>query len=274
LLNIAEADRTSDYAGLRAEFVYDDSKVNGMNMIEGTRAKLRFENYAGIRSASESFRRITLDFRRYQKLHRDLMLALRLSVSQSGGPAPKQSTLGGMENWIGGQQEQIATNPLLVPNQYSQNRDDYRDVFFLDFATNLRGFRQGKLTGNSHMLLNAELRIPLVKYIYRGNITSNFLRNLQLVAFSDIGTAWSGRGPFNRQNNLNTELIGFNPQPNGTLPPFGAVVTNFKNPFLIGYGAGVRTMLFGYYVKFDYGWGLENNVVNKPVAYLTLGYDF
>lgn len=268
LLNVAEPDRTSDYAGVRAEFVYDNSKINGMNMIEGTRAKVRFENYQGIRSSAQSFHRLTLDLRHYQKLHRDLMLALRLSVSQSGGPAPKQSTLGGMENWISQQKEDIATNPLLIPNNYLQSRDDYRDVFFLDLATNLRGFRLGKLTGNSHVLTNAELRIPLVKYLYRGNITSNFLRNLQLVAFSDIGTAWSGKGPFNRQNNLNTTIVG-----GGNLP-FLATVTNFKNPFLIGYGAGARTMLFGYYVKFDYAWGLEDKVVNKPIGYLTLGYDF
>jgi len=89
-----------------------------------------------------------------------------------------------------------------------------------------------------------------------------------LVGFTDVGTAWSGKGPFNRQNNLNTEIIG-----GGNLP-FLATVTNFKNPFLIGYGLGVRTMLFGYYVKFDYAWGLENKVVNKPIPYLTLGYDF
>lgn len=274
LSQVSEADRTSDYAGLRGEFVYDNSKINGMNMMEGTRAKVRFENYAAIRSSSESFRRLTVDIRHYQKIYRDLMLAVRMSVSQSGGPAPKQSTLGGMENWVAQQREDIATNPLLIPNSNVQTDDDYRNVFFLDLATNLRGFRLGKLTGNSHVLVNTELRLPLVKFLYRGNITSNFLRNLQLVAFSDIGTAWSGRGPFNRQNNLNTTRIGFNPLPNGNLPPFGAVVTNFKNPFLIGYGVGARTMLFGFYVKFDYGWGLEDKVVNKPIPYLTVGYDF
>ncbi len=33
-------------------------------------------------------------------------------------------------------------------------------------------------------------------------------------------------------------------------------------------------MLLGYFVKFDYGWGLEDKIVSKPIAYLTLGYDF
>ena len=216
------------------------------------------------------FRRLSLDLRHYQKIHRDLVLATRFAFSQSGGSSPKKSTLGGMENWIGSNtKEQVASNPLLVPNTLRNEIPyDYRDVFFLDFAAPLRGFRQGKLTGTSYMLFNAELRLPLIRYLYRGNITSNFLRNLQLVAFSDIGTAWTGNGPFSQQNSLNTEVVG------GGSIPFRAVVTTFKNPFLIGYGAGIRTMLFGYFVKFDYAWGLEDKTVGKPIPYLTLGYDF
>ncbi len=269
LSSFAEPDRVSDYAGLRGEFVFDNTKVNGMNMTVGTRAKLRFEEYAGLRGPGQGFRRLSLDLRHYQRIHRDLILATRFAFSQSGGASPKKSTLGGMENWIGGQKEPIPSNPLLIPNTTRNEIPyDYRDVFFLDYAAPLRGFNQGKLTGNSYMLFNAELRLPLVRYLYRGNITSNFLRNLQLVAFTDIGTAWTGSGPFSQQNSLNTEVVG-----GGTIP-FRATVTNFKNPFLIGYGAGVRTMIFGYFVKFDYAWGLEDRTVGKPIPYLTLGYDF
>ena len=270
LNSFTEGDRTADYGGLRGEFVYDNTKMNGMNMLVGTRLKLRFDEYAGLRGSAQGFRRLSLDLRHYQRIHRDLILATRFAFSQSGGAAPKQATLGGMENWIGSdQRERTAKNPLLVPNtQANPVPTDYSDVFFLDFAAPLRGFKQGKLTGNSYMLFNAELRLPLVRYLYRGNITSNFLRNLQLVAFTDIGTAWSGSGPFSQQNSLNTEIVG------GGSIPFRAKVTNFKNPFLIGYGAGVRTMLLGYFVKFDYGWGLEDKTVSKPIAYLTLGYDF
>ncbi|MFD1141387.1 hypothetical protein ACFQ4C_09715 [Larkinella insperata] len=266
---------SSDYTGARAEYVFDNTTLSGTNMIDGTRFKIRYENYVGlterveggVRRGAGSFDRITLDLRHYQKIHRDIVLALRFSGSHSAGRAPKKSTLGGMENWIGiseGTRDQTRpNNPLLMP----PNRDN-RDVFFLDLAAPLRGFRLGKLTGTSHLLGNAELRLPIIRYLHRGPVTSNFLRNFQLVAFSDIGTAWSGKGPFSRQNSLNTEIVG------GAGDPFQATVTNFKNPFLFGYGAGARTMLFGYYVKFDYAWGVENDVVSKPVAYLTLGYDF
>jgi hypothetical protein len=265
---------SSDYTGARAEYVFDNTTLNGMNMIEGTRFKIKYENYIGLtekiesgaRRGAGSFDRISIDLRHYQKIHRDITLAMRLSGSHSAGPAPKKSTLGGMENWIGiseSVKDPKANNPLLL----SPNRDN-RDVFFLDLAAPLRGFRLGKLTGTSYMLGNAELRLPVIRFLHRGPVTSNFLRNFQLVAFSDVGTAWAGKGPFSRQNSLNTEVVG------GAGDPFQATVTNFKNPFLIGYGAGARTMLFGYYVKFDYAWGVENNIVGKPVAYLTLGYDF
>ncbi|MBO0930576.1 hypothetical protein [Fibrella aquatilis] len=260
-------DRVSDYAGARAELVFDNTKINGMNMLEGSRFKLRYDNYAGLASSRESFNRITADVRHYQRIYRDLVLALRLSYSQSGGAAPKESVLGGMENWVNNSKEPTSRNPLLLPVGYN-----VRNAFFLEFVAPLRGFALGKVTGTSHLLANAELRFPLVRLLYQGNITSNFLRNLQFVGFSDIGTAWTGgSGPLSRENSLNTTVIE---APVGSSSPFRAKVTNFKNPFLIGYGVGARTMLLGYYVKFDYAWGLENNVVNKPIGYLTLGYDF
>jgi outer membrane translocation and assembly module TamA len=120
-------------------------------------------------------------------------------------------------------------------------------------------------------LLNGELRFPLLKYFYKGTITSNFFRSLQLVGFTDVGSAWTGVSPFNRENALNTETLeAVDDSGNG----FVARVKNFKNPFLVGYGAGIRTMLLGYYTKFDVAWGLEDNSRQDPMFYLTLGHDF
>jgi outer membrane protein assembly factor BamA len=261
---LSEPDQSTQYGGVISEFVFDNSRINGMNMIEGTRFKVRYENQLGITDGNQSFNRISLDLRRYQKIHRDLILATRFAMSHSAGRAPKQSIMGGMENWILNRKEgRTANNPLAFGPGI-----DNRDVFFSEFATNLRGFNLNRLSGTSYVLVNAELRIPLIKYIYRGPITSNFLRNFQVVGFSDVGTAWTGKGPFSQENSLNTEIIG------GRSDPFRATVTNFRNPYLMGYGVGARTMLFGFYVKFDYAWGMDNGVTNKAIPYLTLGYDF
>ncbi|WP_428657069.1 hypothetical protein [Runella sp.] len=263
--NIAAADVASSYLGARAEFVYDNSRINGMNMMEGTRFKVRYDLFGGI-SGTSGFNRLVVDFRHYQKIHRDLIFATRISFARSGGKAPKQSVLGGMENWTGNNQDERSVNPLAVGLSSALIPIDNRDIFFVELATNLRGFNINKVSGTNHLLFNGELRMPLVKYFYRGPITSNFLRNFQLVGFTDIGTAWTGKWPFNRQNSLNTEII--------RLDFFSATVNNFRNPFLLGYGLGARTMLFGFYVKFDYAWGLDNGEINKAIPYLTLGYDF
>ncbi|TDE11344.1 PD40 domain-containing protein [Dyadobacter psychrotolerans] len=261
---LANPDFATNYGGLRSEYVFDNTKVNGLNMMEGTRFKIRYDAHLGLSGKDESFNRISLDFRHYQKIHRDLILAIRASASHSGGKAPKQNIMGGMENWIGNRKEtRTGENPLaFAPNI------DNRDIFFADFATNLRGFNLNRMSGTSYMLLNAELRIPLIKYLYRGSITSSFLRNFQIVGFGDIGTAWTGKGPFSENNSLNTQIIGT------VDDPFRATVTNYKNPYLMGYGLGARTTLFGFYVKFDYAWGVDNGYTNKPIPYLTLGYDF
>jgi len=262
-LILANPDLNSNYGGLRTEFVFDNTRKSGMNMMQGTRFKIRYDSYLGLSNGNESFNRISLDFRHYQKIHRDLIFAARVAMSHSGGKAAKQSVLGGMENWIGNKKDGRTTgvNPL----DFSK---DNRDIFFTDFATNLRGFNLNRLSGTSYMLLNAELRIPLIKYLYRGAITSSTLRNFQIVGFGDIGTAWTGKGPFSEKNSLNTEIIG------SVEEPFKATVTNYKNPFLTGYGIGARTTVFGIYVKFDYAWGVDNGYTNKPIPYVTLGYDF
>jgi hypothetical protein len=261
---LAEPDRSTQYGGLKGEFVLDNTKINGMNMVEGTRFKVRYENFLGIGQAKQNFNRLSIDLRRYQKIHRDLILAGRVAFSRSGGRAPKQNVMGGMENWILQRKDNPASsNPL----NFGPGVDN-RDVFFAEFATNLRGFNLNRLSGTNYILANIELRVPLIKYLYRGPITSNFLRNFQIIGFSDIGTAWTGKGPFSQENSLNTEIVG------GGSEPFRATVTNFRNPYLMGYGVGARTMLFGFYVKFDYAWGIDNGVTDKAIPYVTLGYDF
>lgn len=256
-------DVVQNYGGISGELVYDNSVVTGPNMREGNRMKVRYENFVGLDGNTLGFNRLTFDLRRYQKVHRDVVLAARLAMSHSAGKAPKQSMLGGMENWVNTRRERRSDdeNPL----DFTQNN---LDIFFTHFANNLRGFNVNRLSGASYLLFNAELRVPIAKFLYRGPITSSFFRNLQIVGFSDIGSAWTGAGPFNEENSLNTNIIG---RPGD---PFTAVVTDYRNPFLVGYGLGVRTTLFGIYGKFDYAWGLDNKVVGKGIPYLTLGYDF
>jgi hypothetical protein len=88
------------------------------------------------------------------------------------------------------------------------------------------------------------------------------------VGFYDIGSAWTGKSPFATENSVNTELI----RPEGS--PFQARIQNFKNPWLSSYGFGLRTVLLGYYMKFDMAYPIEDYNVLKPRFFVSLGYDF
>ncbi|TAH21160.1 MAG: translocation protein TolB [Cytophagales bacterium] len=258
-------DKNVNYAGFNLEFVYDNSVVTGLNMMKGFRVQARYESYLGLSQTGKSFSNLSVDGRFYKPLGKTFLFAARATYGQFGGSSPKSYRLGGMNNWVFNQSEPIATNNPLYSDP-NDPRKDLTDLLFTQYIGSMRGFNWNKLSGNNFVLFNAELRMPLLKYFYKSSITSNFFRNLQFVLFTDVGAAWTGVSPFNRDNALNTVEI------NKT--PFLIKVSNFKNPFLIGYGAGIRTLLLGYYAKLDVGWGLEDETTRPATVYFTLGYDF
>ncbi|KAA9333844.1 hypothetical protein F0P94_11290 [Adhaeribacter soli] len=255
--NLPEKDSVYDFGSFGGELVFDNSIITGINMLEGTRMKVGIATYKGLSNDKNSFGKFYADLRHYQKIHKQLIFASRVAYGAFLGNSKKQFLLGGMDNWLFSSEE-----------KYFDQLPSAADVFFLQFATPLRGFPYAARRGPKYLLYNAELRLPIVQYLFRSPVYSGFFNNLQLTTFFDAGTAYSGRNPFNRNNSFNTQVIGGNG--NG----FEATVTNFQNPFLIGYGFGARTTLLGVYGKLDVAWGRENNQESKPRFYLTLGYDF
>lgn len=252
------------FVGSKFEFVYDNTTTSGMNMMEGTRAKIVLDCYKNTKDNEQNFNRLNIDVRHYQKVHRGIVLALRGSYGRFFGRAPQSFIFGGMDNWFGNSNAEGGgvSNPLAI--NYGV---DNSNIMFAKYVTNVRGFKYNEQSGQSYILFNAELRIPLIKYLYSGSVSSAFLRNFQLVTFTDIGAAWYGTSPFSDKNSLNTKTI--------QIPAvFDIQVTNYRNPFLYGYGFGARTFLLGYYAKFDVAWGTKDNQALSPRFYFTLGYDF
>jgi hypothetical protein len=261
-----EDDLAVNYGGLRVEYVFDNTNVRGLNLYEGTRAKVRLEHFEGISDQQRSFSNLRVDIRNYKKIHRELIFATRLFYGGFYGNNKQNYLLGGMDNWLFNNMDRDPTtgrDPLIG----SGGREN-SNLLFTEFVTNMRGFNYNKFHGNNAVLFNAELRFPVIKYFTSGPIASNFFRNLQLVGFYDIGSAWSGSSPFSEDNSLNTEIIK---RPGHA---FEAKIRNFRNPWIAGYGAGLRTVLLGYYMKFDVAWPVEDYITSSPKFYLTLGYDF
>lgn len=267
------------YVGARAEFVYDNTTINGQNMMRGTRGKIiwdenrgfraneGFKTQRGISPNKMSFRKIVADIRHYQPLHRDLTLAVRVSGGTFAGSAAKKFAVGGMDNWVFNQFDNQGSDP------FGQNiLIDQSDILFTEFVTNMRGFNYNKMAGESFIVMNAELRFPIFKYLFGQRVNSNFLKNFQVVGFYDVGSAWTGKPPFGDAI-LPPRVV--TAPPGSANPNLIITVNDFKSPWLMSYGIGLRTVLFGYYTKLDIAQPVEDFVPNERLkVHFTLGYDF
>ncbi|MFM8348662.1 MAG: hypothetical protein ACKOAR_11530 [Bacteroidota bacterium] len=253
------------YAGTKAELVFDNSIATGLNLIEGTRGKLSYLRYGAPGNRNASFSQVSLDMRHYQKIYKEIVIAFRGFAGTFFGNAPKRYLLGGMDNWMSNRTNYDGlNNPLYTSANYNPN------LLFVEFATSLRGFDYATLYGTSAAVANAELRVPLIRALSGGPIASNFFRNMQLTAFYDIGSSWTGEIPFNVTNSVRSRIV----PTTTTGSPFVVKINEYLNPWLYSYGFGFRSMMLGYYLKFDLAWPVENFVVKDPRLHVTLGFDF
>jgi len=272
-LNLSEGDSVDFFTGGVAEMIFDNSVTTGVNISEGTRLKVGISAFKELENANKNFNKIYLDLRHYQKIHRQITWANRISYGHFFGNDPKRFMLGGVNSWLFKKEDE--------DNQPIFNNQSPADLFYQEFATPMRGFDFNARTGDKFLLLNSELRVPIVQYLFQNSsLGSGFFRNLMFTAFTDIGSAYNGASPFSRKNSYNTQIIGGgldpsdpNYDPNNT-NPFQAIVINYRNPFLVGYGVGARTTLLGLYGKVDLAWGEENYERSGPKLYLSIGYDF
>ncbi len=252
--------------GAKLEYVFDNTLDVSLNIKNGTRYKAFAEvvksfevDVVGSNSKfqfAKGFMTVLgLDARHYQRLDKRSILAFRAAAATSFGSEKNLYILGGVDRWFFPKRNTITPYPM---------DDNYA---YQTIATNLRGFKQNIRNGNSYAILNSELRVPIFNYFSR-RIRSPFFRNFQLVGFFDVGTAWTGPTPFDQDNPLNTVSVGTPQQ------PVKVLVNYFRDPLVAGYGGGVRSVLFGYFIRFDVAWGIETRIVQDPVLYLSMGMDF
>ena len=259
--DLAQNSRERYYGG-SLSFILDNTIERSFNLYQGTRALFEVTTHFHATNPNKNFSNLRFDFRHYQKVHREITWASRILYGKQMGPARKSYMLGGMDNWLfaDSQGTQDEESPLFIGN----NRDN-SDILFNEFVTNLRGLDYNEANGSDVLVFNTELRIPLFLYLTNGPIKSNFLRNFQMIGFADVGSVWTGSPPF-RDGRPITRTI--------ERPPFTAEIVKFQNPWLGGFGFGVRTVLFGYYIKFDAAKPYIDGEVGNYRFYFTLGLDF
>jgi hypothetical protein len=265
LANLYEPDLLKVWGGLKLELIYDDTKRLGTNLLEGTRFKIFGEAYKQINTTESDLYVLGADFRHYIKIHRSLIWANRFAASTSFGRSPLIYYLGAVDNWSNLFQMRTPTFDNTVDIDYSENYS-YQAI-----ATNVRGFSQNIRNGKNFAVINSEIRWPVIRYLTGHPLSSAFLNDFQIVGFGDIGTAWSGPHPFTGENAWDTETIPNNPEP-GT--PVVVTIDSNRSPIVGGYGFGLRSQVFGYFIRLDWAWGVENMEIQPRIFYLSLSLDF
>jgi hypothetical protein len=257
--SLAEPASYQFFSGLKLEYNFDNVRSLGTNLYDGTRFKIFGEYYQEVDQEYTNLFVVGADFRFYKKLHRTLIFASRFAASSSFGKSKLIYYLGGVDNWI-----------VFNPNrpQFDNSVDINQTVNYVYQAvgTNMRGFIQNARNGTSFFVMNNEIRFPIIRYLVNRPLNSSFLNNFQIVGFADAGSAWSGLTPIDDANAYKTETV--------QTGDVKVIIDKNRWPVVFGYGAGVRSKVFGYFIRLDWAWGIDNNIILPRQFYLSLNLDF
>ncbi|GAB4382510.1 MAG: hypothetical protein Kow0075_14370 [Salibacteraceae bacterium] len=255
---LQKSDSSNYWVGLKIEYIFDNTLFRSLNILNGLRAKVFVEHYRQVLDPASDFTVLGLDVRHYQPIFRDLIWANRLASSSSIGSRKLVYYMGSVDNWIilGARERFDRTTNIANDQGYA-----YQTI-----ASNMRGFVQNARNGNNFALINSEIRWPVVRFFSNKPLKSEFLSHFQVVGFADVGTAWNGTSPYSDKNAFNKIVVD-----NRTVR---VTYRNQNDPIIGGMGWGLRSKIWGYFVRFDYAWGIENGLFLEPITYLSFGLDF
>ena len=197
--NLPLKNKYDNWAGLKFEYIFDNTRARGLNLFHGTRAKVFVEYLRLISKTQHDLFVFGFDIRNYKKVHRNLIWANRLAGSTSQGTDKLVYYLGGVDGWFTPKFDRDIN--ILHPEAYG----------FQTIATNMRGFKQNIRNGNNFLVLNSELRWPILSYLLNRQIRSDLINNFKVVGFCDLGTAWYGVDPTSAENSENRITYYGNP---------------------------------------------------------------
>jgi len=259
--SLTEPSYMKTFATAKLEYIFDNSISRGVNLYEGIRGKAWFEAYKQLDGAKTDLFVGGFDFRSYINLFRSLTWANRVAGSKSFGHSRLMYYMGGVDNWV----NLSLTKPIFNDTSEVRINNDITWTYQA-LATNMRGFIQNARNGDTFILLNSELRLPLFRFLADHPLNSDLLNTFQIVGFFDAGSAWTGLSPLSKQNYYLDKIINRN--------SITVIVDMQRSPVIMGYGFGFRARLFGYYFRTDWAWGIDNKMILPKVFYLSLTTDF
>lgn len=243
-----------DYkAVIRASYVFNNSYSPSTNTRFGTRIKLFGELYNDVKNLNQRTIIVGIDARHHQKLVKDIVWANRLSFAASMEQDKMLFYIGGVENWLFPKYDKNVAHP------------ENFNLVYQTIGIPMRGFVQNARNGSNFAVFNSELRLPLFRTLSATPIKSEFLYHFQIIGFADAGTAWTGFNPYDNTNSFNVKIVE---EKNILIK-----IQNNQEPMVYGYGFGIRSKLFGYHVRLDWAWGIDDGIVTQA-RYLSLALDF
>ncbi|MDQ3100716.1 MAG: hypothetical protein M3R08_04970, partial [Bacteroidota bacterium] len=252
-LSLIEDNFQDHMVGTKLEWVYDSSLPRGLNLWTGWKLKVFGEYYQNPDERRSDMQVVGLDLRNSIQVHRELIWVNRLAGASSMGNRKIIHFLGGVDNWL------FQRVDPSMPIDFQQN------YYYQTMGVPMRGFYYNARNGSSFAVINSELRVPIIRYLANRPIRSDFFNHLQIAAFADVGSAWTGLHPYSDDNTFNQVTIYRN--------PLTITLQNQREPIVYGYGFGVRSRLLGYFVRADWAWGVDDGVVLPRVFYFSLSLD-
>lgn len=252
------------YIGYISNIIYDNSKKIGMNLEEGTKIKISYKNYSSLKDKSKDFKNFSIDLMHHQKILNNVILSSRIFYGGSFGENANKYLLGGVKNSVfsSTNNDKNPDNPLDI---YSGV--DNSSILFSEFI-DLRGYDFNKFYGEKVLLISSEIRLPVIKSLFNNDVSSEFLNNLQIIGFFDLGSSWNDNSPFSAKSDVNTWIIK---EPGSV---FQAEIENSKNPWLASYGIGFRSLIMDYYIKLDIAKPIEDYKTGNSKFHFSIGYSF
>lgn len=254
--SLKEKDERHGWAGVKLSYVFDSSKELFTNLWKGSKINV-FAEYQHRLDKDNMYLFVAgIDVRKSVKVFRNMTWATRFAASTNFGTSRLVYYMGGVDNWIFAKFD----SDIWV--------DQSKNYAYQTLATNMRGFKQNIRNGTSFALISTELRIPFVQLIARRQISNTFFNSMQFVVFGDVGTAWTGITPYSEDNCLYTRWVQ-----SGDIT---AQVKRHVEPIIGGFGIGLRAKLFGYFLRLDYAWGVEDYKIKEKRGRLhfSIGLDF
>lgn len=242
LSNLGERTRTRTFVVPRVTYTVDRT-------VAGALAPQRGHRYAaslsGTPGPDAAFVTLQADARRYWSLAPGTTAAARVAGGLSVGAEPQRFYAAGVGNWIGAR---YASLPV----------EGAGDFVFATPVLPLRGFGFNEAAGTLYVLVNGELRAPLVAALLPGPLPLLPLYDIEAVAFVDVGVIADG---------------GLDVWRTPT-DPTGAPLPRVLDDVLVGAGVGLRSTVLGYPLRVDWAWPFDGRAIGPRRFYLSVGLDF